>query len=415
MANTPRRGWREPVESGVHRIHRLACPSSGDRKPRRRCACPYEVRVPTGRRGGAMLTVDGNLEDARRARAKAIAEAGTVRAEPLARGDDTLHGFSIDYFRARAHRLRPGSLEVYERQYRTRIAPTLGSLRLDQLTRQRLEAWLAGLVERDPARRSVEQAVTALSSMLGVAAEWGRLPTNPALKLRLPARPGRAASGAERVLDRDQIAAMLAACKARRSQTLLRAAAETGMRRGELIGLRWDDVLLDERRIVVRRSVWQGGQGTRHVLTPKMGRTRRVAITDALADALDTYRAEQAVAGNDVRAGYVWPGRAGGPTGRDSPSNLLERVLDRAGLVDSEGKPLVSFHGLRHSAASIALASGVPLIVVSRQLGHSRVDVTAERYAHLLSDAELDAFGLAHADTGVERGVEQPTEGGESS
>jgi hypothetical protein len=105
-------------------------------------------------------------------------------------------------------------------------------------------------------------------------------------------------------------------------------------------------------------------------------------------------------------SGYVWPGRDGGPMSADSPGQALERVCDRAGLVEnpkparakSEApRPFVSFHGLRHTAASIVLAGGVPLLVVSRQLGHRNPNVTAEVYAHLLHDAQLDeamsAFG----------------------
>ena len=76
--------------------------------------------------------------------------------------------------------------------------------------------------------------------------------------------------------------------------------------------------------------------------------------------------------------------------GGDSPGQTLERVLRRAGLVGAAGRPLVSFHGLRHTAASVMLARGVPLLVVSRQLGHRNPNVTAEVYAHLLHDAQLD-------------------------
>jgi integrase len=68
----------------------------------------------------------------------------------------------------------------------------------------------------------------------------------------------------------------------------------------------------------------------------------------------------------------------------------LARVLGRVGLVDQDGRPLVTFHGLRHTAASIMLARGVPLIVVSRQLGHANPNITAQVYAHLLHDAQLD-------------------------
>lgn len=89
---------------------------------------------------------------------------------------------------------------------------------------------------------------------------------------------------------------------------------------------------------------------------------------------------------------------------KDSPGNLLERVQRRAGLV-KDGKPLVSFHGLRHTAASVGLAEGVSLIAVSQQLGHARVDITAQVYAHLLDNSQLDAFASAQRARNVRPGT----------
>jgi excisionase family DNA binding protein len=74
----------------------------------------------------------------------------------------------------------------------------------------------------------------------------------------------------------------------------------------------------------------------------------------------------------------------------------VAKVGRRAGLVDAKGRHVAHAHGLRHSAGSIALSEGVPLTVVSAQLRHSRPAFTAARYAHLLSDAELDRFAAAH-------------------
>jgi len=78
------------------------------------------------------------------------------------------------------------------------------------------------------------------------------------------------------------------------------------------------------------------------------------------------------------------------PMHAHSPTHAVMRAMTRAGLVDVDHKPLVSLHGLRHTCGSILLARGVPLIVVSRHLGHADPNVTARVYAHLLSDAQLD-------------------------
>jgi integrase len=312
----------------------------------------------------------------------------------VAAGGETLHAFATAYLRAKAATLRPATISAYDRAYRTRIAPHLGALRLDELTRERLEAWLADLLRRDPRRRSIEHAVETLCSILATAAEWNRIPVNPAMRLRMP-KKAPAALAAERVLALDQLERLYEHAGSLRTETLLRVAAEAGLRRGEIIALRWRDVRLDERRLVVNETIWQLPGGEKVSQTPKGGRARRVAITPTLAGQLKKLRDES---GGDLGA-YVWPGRGGAPMGRGVPRQLLNRVQRRAGLVTTEGKPLISLHGLRHTAASIGLAHGVPLIAVSRQLGHARVDITAKVYAHLLDDSQLDAFANAHERT----------------
>ena len=319
--------------------------------------------------------------------------------------DLTLHDHAADWFKRRAATWRPATLKLHNAAYIRRIAPTLGLEPLRQLSRAKCEGWLAELVANDPAIRSVGQAVETLRAMLSAAVEDGLIEANPAARIKPPKRPPRAANPANRVLTQDQIDRLLERSRLLRSRTLLRCAVETGVRRGELIGLRWPDLKLDERRIEVRTSVWQGKAGERRELTPKTDRARRVAITDRLADELSAWFNESIIAKGMSADGPVWPGHDGRPLGRDVPGQLLKRSLVRAALVDSDDRPLVNFHGLRHTAASIALAAGVPLIAVSRQLGHSRITTTAETYAHLVSDSQLDAFADAFRTAGVRRGV----------
>jgi integrase len=244
----------------------------------------------------------------------------------------------------------------------------------------------------------VVQTVATLRAILQAAVEWGRIAENPARGLRLPGPETHAQQAVERVLTAEQFAALVAAAGTARTETMIRVAGEAGLRRGEVVGLRWPDIDLAVRRIDVRRQIVQEratpDSPMRKVETsPKGGRPRRVAISEALARRLADWYAESVVEGGHAADGWVWPGRDGGPMNEGSLGQALDRACERAGLGEMVGerfRPAVTPHGLRHTAASIMLAAGVPLIVVSRQLGHATPHITATIYAHLLGDSQLD-------------------------
>jgi integrase len=403
LTQSSRGGWRERIETGIYRRHRGSCASVVDRVPGRRCACAYTFLAPGDDGTRRWVVVEGALADARRGRARAVVASGLTPAVTRVAAQ-TLHEFAGEWFRARSLTLRPATLEIHERSYTRRIAPQLGALRLDELNRARLEAWLNELLRTDPARRSIEQAIATLRAMLSTAVEWDQVQSNPALRLRMP-KTRETNRSVERVLNPEQVETMLAHVGSVRAETMLRAAVEAGLRKGEIIALRWPDVLLDERRLVIRASIWQGRGGQRVLLTPKSGRPRRVAISPELVEALARYRTEITNEHGEPLAALVWPGRNDQPLGRKTPNQLLERILNRAGLVDGAARPLVNFHGLRHTAASIAFARGVPLIAISRQLGHASVAVTSIVYAHLIDDRQLDAFAEAQRRTPADREV----------
>ena len=150
--------------------------------------------------------------------------------------------------------------------------------------------------------------------------------------------------------------------------------AEPGLRHDEMIGLRPDDVDLEGLRLHVRRSA-SDVHGIRGERTTKGKRSRRAAISQGLAARLAAWKA---ACGGERAPGYVWPGRDGQPMNAHSPNQALARALHRAGLVDADGVPLVTPHGLRHTAASLMLAAGVPSVVVSRQLRQANPNLTAQ-------------------------------------
>jgi integrase len=306
--------------------------------------------------------------------------------------DETLHQFAALWFRTRVG-LAEATIRNRDEDYRLRIAGALGTLPLRDVTREQVEDWLAGLVAAASSRRMITETVKTLRAMLSTAVEWGRIQSNPAAGLALPA-PLPDDQAVERVLDEEGLVRLLThGAVGARVETMLRAAAEGCLRRGEVIGLRWPDVDLVSRRMHVRRAVWQrnGPDGPVQVVQQTKGRrNRQVAIGRTFAKRLSDWYAESVVKGGAQADGYVWPGRRDQPMHNRSPGRALERACARAGLVDDDERPVISFHGLRHTGASLLLAHNVPLIVVSRHLGHASTQVTSAVYAHLLRDDQLD-------------------------
>jgi integrase len=163
------------------------------------------------------------------------------------------------------------------------------------------------------------------------------------------------------------------------------------MRRGELIGLRWSDVDLDAGVVEVRsqlqvlRKVWR-----RQELKSQHSR-RTVVIEQNVVRALRGHRRRQAeqrlVAGAAWRdEGLVFADEVGAPV---APWRLVDTEMARA--MREAGVPVIRFHDLRHTAATLMRARGVPLDVVSRVLGHARIGITGDVYGHMLPEMRAQA------------------------
>ena len=153
----------------------------------------------------------------------------------------------------------------------------------------------------------------------------------------------------------------------------------TGLRRGELLGLKWDDIDLVSRTIRVQRQVARiDGEIVEAPLKTKNS-YRTVSIG---ADAIEVLKEQKKKVGD---SGYVFPSPNGGPISPDSVLNMLHRVLERAGL------PKIRFHDLRHTFATLALQNGVDIKTVSGMLGHFSAGFTLDTYAHVTTAAQREA------------------------
>jgi integrase len=192
-----------------------------------------------------------------------------------------------------------------------------------------------------------------------------------------------------------EVAALLSAASGDRLEALYVTAVHTGLRRGELLGLKWTDINLDARTLSVQRSLDKDGTFN----APKRSKSRRtVTLTPQAAEALKGHRAHQNEEG--LRLGSLWedrdlvfPNRRGKPMNAD---NLYHRdfkpLLQRAGLSG------FTFHSLRHTCATLLLAKNVNPKIVSELLGHATISQTMDTYSHVMpgmGDVAADALESA--------------------
>jgi len=231
-------------------------------------------------------------------------------------------------------------------------------------------------VGRSP--KTISNAIIVVCAMLGRAVELGYLAVNPAARLERP-RDDRAADDTMKPLDAVGLRALVDAADDQFARTLLLTAAMTGMRRGEVLALRWKDVDYTNGRVWVRRSIGLGGV----VKQPKTkGSVRPIALPKTLADELEEHWKHSRFRDADD---LVFPSDRGTPLdGRNMIRTVFEPARKRAGL------PPLRFHDLRHSYASVLIAQGVHPKVISEQLGHASAQITMDRYSHLFDRAYSD-------------------------
>jgi integrase len=297
------------------------------------------------------------------------------------------------YLRWWAEHVLPGTVREttaygYRRIIESTLVPRLGAHRLGSLSPAHVHAMLRDMEAEGKAPASRRNARVVLGRALAHAERWGMVPRNVASLTDAPRGP---AAKTDDALDLDGVTRLIAAAEGDRLEALWVVAAMVGLRKGEALALTWDDVDLDAARLRVRGSLRRLPGNGLVVNEPKSERGARVVALppvclDALRRRQETQRLERIAAGprwSDT--GYIFTTEIGTPIDPDNLQRAWRKFTDKAGL----GR--LRFHALRHTAATVALAEGVPLEVISRQLGHAGLAITADVYAHVGDDAQRDA------------------------
>ena len=274
------------------------------------------------------------------------------------------------------------------------VIPRVGRIKLAELTALHLRRLQADLLKNGKvdytglSHQSVANCRRALKKALSDAVKWGLLSNNPMTFVDAP----RVIAVSRPTWDAMQAKVFLDAVAANELVAAWVVFLTTGMRRGEVAGLRWDAIDLDKASLAVRINRVSAGKGNRvaeHPPKTKRGQ-RSIALDTGTIDALRAHRRRQLE--DRLRVGLAWTetgfvfcGLDGLPLHPDTFTSTFKRLRDPLLL------PSITLHDLRHTSASLALAAGVHPKVVSERLGHANISITLDLYSHVIEDMQSEA------------------------
>lgn len=282
----------------------------------------------------------------------------------------------------------PGTYKYYYWYITGYIVPRLGNIGLDKLTPQHLISLYDDLKygERKLAPQTIKHLHKILSDGMETACKWGLIRNNTVKLVKPPSVP----RGEMKVWTEEQLICFLEQVKSTRYYVYFLLAATTGMRRGEVLGLRWEDIDFDTAKLTVRRSLSRGYKGhTIQELKTAAG-IRTVTLPQQTVAALRKHKLHQAKEKLAAGAGYEDAGFVAMTTfGTLMKPQQLEEAWYKA-LKQSE-LPKIRFHDLRHGHASLLLKAGIHIKIISERLGHSNITITLNTYSHLLPGMQQEA------------------------
>ena len=298
---------------------------------------------------------------------------------------------------------RPTTLRGYRSAIDNYLLPRLGTVALQELRASDLDSMYADLLRRGGSTgqglsmTTVHHLHAVVNKMLRDAERKGLVTRNVARLANPPSLTTARSKGPEmRVWSPDELSTFLASIEGNRNEALFRLLAMTGMRRGEVVALRWSDVDVAHRRLTVNQSATVV-DGDEVVSTPKTRRSRRVIDLDPeTVTLLKQHRARQRelllmVGATATASDRVFTNEVGGPLRPASVGQAFRRLVGGAGV------PVIRLHDLRHTHASHLLMAGVNVKVVSERLGHASVSFTLDTYGHVMPGQQAEAAAAAAA------------------
>jgi integrase len=274
--------------------------------------------------------------------------------------------------------VRESTYESYRNQVRRYVVPAIGRVKLKRLSAMQIQGMYRAMLDRGLSPRTVQYTHAVLHRALRQAVRWGLVPRNVSEDVDRP----RLRREEIRPLNRHQARHLLntAGESGDRFEALYVLALHTGMRPGELLGLKWEDVNFDEGGLQLNRAL-----AGKNLTAPKTKRSRRrIDLSTASIAALKAHRKRQLEermqkAGLWRDHGLVFPSTVGTPLFHRNVVRAFKDLLKRAGLPQS-----TRLYDLRHTCATLLLGSNVHPKYVQELLGHASIALTLDTYSHVL-------------------------------
>jgi integrase len=353
----------------------------------------------TGNRTIKYRTIRGTKRDAQRALRELLGQVD--KGQHVDPGKITLGEWLTTWLEEARHVCSGKTHERYTEIVNKHLVPALGAIALAKLAPVHLQKYYSDALasgRRDGKGGLSAQTVRHHDRVLNVALKRARalrlIATNPVEDVS----PPKVERKELQVLDTDETAKLLGAARTTRSYVPIALALATGLRRGELLALRWSDVDLEAGSLRVVQSLEQTDEGLRFK-APKTKRSRRtIALPAAAVELLQRHKAEQAkerlaLGIGKNTGGLVFTQISGEPVKPDAFTKEFGRLVKRAGV-----QP-ITFHGLRHTHITNLLQVGVHPKVASERAGHASVAITLDVYSHVTAGMQEDA--AARIDAGL--------------
>lgn len=283
-------------------------------------------------------------------------------------------------------RNRPSTFSKYKRDIKHHITPTLGRYLLSKLTPDHIQTVLNSLADQGLSQRTIRNVRSVLRAALNQAMRHGYVVRNVATLVDIPGT----VSFTAQPLDEGQIQQFLIAIRGHRLEALFRLALGLGLRKGEILALRWQDVQFDTAIVRISGSLQRQNGTLQRTVTKTAASVRTIALPPSLLTALRSHKRrqqeERAKCAEWHESEYVFTSTIGTPLSPEGLSDYFKAVLEKAELSKT-----IRFHDLRHSCATLMIKRRVHPRAIMDVLGHTQISTTMNTYAHVLAEVQREA------------------------